>query len=153
MYGYARLMIFGSQKAVQAYADLTTDPYRRIVDLFNRLVDEITPPLVVFIDDLDRCNGDYVVELLEGIQTLFRRAPVTYVVAADRKWICSSFEKKYGDFAGSIGEPCRPLGYLFLDKLFQISGGMPRLTPEIQQLYLDALLAEGAPAPTTPDRS
>lgn len=151
IYGYARLMIFGSQKAVQAYADLTTDPYRRIVSLFNRLVDEITVPLVVFIDDLDRCDSDYVVELLEGIQTLFRRAPVTYVVAADRKWICSSFEKKYGDFAGTIGEPCRPLGYLFLDKLFQISAGMPRLTPEIQRLYLDALLAEGAPPATTPD--
>jgi hypothetical protein len=151
VYTYARLMIFGSQKAVQAYADLTTDPYRRIVDLFNRLVHEITPPLIVFIDDLDRCDSAYVVELLEGIQTLFRHAPVTYVVAADRKWICSSFEKKYDDFAGSIGEPCRPLGYLFLDKLFQISAGMPRLTLDIQRLYLDALLAEGTPASTAPD--
>jgi hypothetical protein len=151
VYGYARLMIFGSQKAVQAYADLTTDPYRRIVGLFNRLVDEISAPLVVFIDDLDRCDSDYVVELLEGIQTLFRHAPVTYVVAADRKWICSSFEKKYDSFAGAIGEPCRPLGYLFLDKLFQISAGMPRLTPEIKKLYLEALLADGDPAPTAPD--
>jgi hypothetical protein len=132
VYAYARLMIFGSQKAVQTYADLTTDPYRRIVELFNRLVAEIRPPLVVFVDDLDRCDSDYVVELLEGIQTLFRHAPVTYVVAADRKWICSSFEKKYGDFAGSIGEPCRPLGYLFLDKLFQISAEMPRLTRDVQ---------------------
>lgn len=148
VYAYARLMVFGSQKAVQAYADLTTDPYRRVVELFNRLVSRIKPPLVVFIDDLDRCDSDYVVELLEGIQTLFRHAPVTYVVAADRKWICSSFEKKYGDFAGSIGEPCRPLGYLFLDKLFQISAEMPRLTPEVQSGYLTALLREEAPQGT-----
>jgi hypothetical protein len=148
IYAYARVMIFGSQKAVQTYADLTTDPYRRIVKLFNRLVADIRPPLVVFVDDLDRCDSDYVVELLEGIQTLFRHAPVTYVVAADRKWICSSFEKKYGDFAGSIGEPCRPLGYLFLDKLFQISAEMPRLTREVQASYLAALLAEVAPSAT-----
>jgi len=149
VYAYARVMIFGSKKAVQTYADLTTDPYRRIVELFNRLVTEIKPPLVVFIDDLDRCDSDYVVELLEGIQTLFRHAPVTYVVAADRKWICSSFEKKYADFAGSIGEPCRPLGYLFLDKLFQISAEMPRLTREVQASYLAALLREESPEGST----
>ena len=147
VYGYARLMIFGSQKAVQAYADLTTDPYRRIVDLFDSLVETVKVPLIVFIDDLDRCDSDYVVELLEGIQTLFRRAPVTYVVAADRKWICSSFEKKYGDFSLAIGEPARPLGYLFLDKLFQISAGMPQLTPELKALYLSTLLGE-TPAET-----
>lgn len=145
VYTYARLMIFGSQKAVQTYADLTTDPYRRIVDLFNRLVNEIAVPLVVFIDDLDRCDSDYVVELLEGIQTLLRKAPVIYVVAADRKWICSSFEKKYSDFATSIGEPSRPLGYLFLDKLFQISAEMPRLTREIQAAYLAGLLRPEPP--------
>ena len=148
VYAYSRTMIFGSQKAVQTYADLTTDPYRRIVEQFNRLVDEIEPPLVVFIDDLDRCDSAYVVELLEGIQTLFRHAPVTYVVAADRKWICSSFEKKYADFSVTIGEPCRPLGYLFLDKLFQISAEMPRLTREVQASYLAALLREESPAAT-----
>jgi hypothetical protein len=148
IYAYSRLMIFGSQKAVQAYADLTTDPYRRVVALFNRLVSRIRQPLVVFVDDLDRCDSDYVVELLEGIQTLFRHAPVTYVVAADRKWICSSFEKKYGDFSATIGEPCRPLGYLFLDKLFQISAEMPRLTREVQAAYLAALLREEASGDT-----
>ncbi len=150
IFAYARLMIFGSQKAVQAYADLTTDPYRRIVKLFNRLVSKIGAPLVVFIDDLDRCDSDYVVELLEGIQTLFRHAPVIYVVAADRKWICSSFEKKYGDFAASIGEPGRPLGYLFLDKLFQISAEMPKLNREVQANYLAALLSEEAPGKEGP---
>jgi hypothetical protein len=148
LYAYSKVMVFGSKKAVQAYADLTTDPYRRIVELFNRLVKRINSPLVVFVDDLDRCDSDYVVELLEGIQTLFRHAPVTYVVAADRKWICSSFEKKYGDFAGPIGEPCRPLGYLFLDKLFQISAEMPRLTREVQASYLSALLRDEAPEVT-----
>lgn len=150
VYAYARIMIFGSKKAVQTYADLTTDPYRRIVKLFNRLVSRIKAPLVVFIDDLDRCDSDYVVELLEGIQTLFRHAPVTYVIAADRKWICSSFEKKYADFAVSVGEPCRPLGYLFLDKLFQISAEMPRLNREVQANYLAALLREESPAKSGP---
>ena len=151
IYTYARLMVFGSGRAAQAYADLTADPYGPVVRLFHRLVGRIRPPLVVFIDDLDRCDSDYVVELLEGIQTLLRDAPVTYVIAADRKWICSSFEKKYGDFAGSIGEPGRPLGYLFLDKMFQISAGLPRLTPEIQARYLAGLLSDGDRVSAAPD--
>ena len=144
IYTYARPALFGSAKAAQTYTDLTTDPYSPVVKLFGDLVARIKPPLVIFIDDLDRCDSDYVVELLEGIQTLFRGAPVTYVVAAERKWICSSFEKKYGDFSIAIGEPCRPLGYLFLDKLFQISAGMPQLTPELKALYLGTLLGEAA---------
>jgi KAP family P-loop domain len=47
-------------------------------------VKTVNRPVVVFVDDLDRCESKYVVEFLEGIQTLFREAPITYVVAADR---------------------------------------------------------------------
>jgi hypothetical protein len=48
------------------------------------------------------------------------------VVAADRQWICASFEKEYEAFGKSIGEPGRPLGYLFLDKMFQVSVSVPQ---------------------------
>lgn len=147
---YAKLLAFGSDKAAKTYSDLTADPFSPVIKLFDSLVKTISPPLVVFIEDLDRCDSAYVVELLEGIQTLFREAEVTYVVAAERKWICTSFDKKYGDFSGSIGEPCRPLGYLFVDKIFQISAGMPRLTPELQSRYLSALLAKGEPEMSDP---
>ncbi len=145
IYTYARPALFGSAKAAQTYADLTTDPYGPMVKLFHDLVKRIDEPLVVFIDDLDRCESGYVVELLEGIQTMFRGAPVTYVVAADRKWICSGFDKKYSEFAATIGEPCRPLGYLFLDKLFQVSAEMPQLPKELKASYLAALLRTATP--------
>lgn len=148
----ARFLAFGSAKTAQVYTDLSTDPFSPVIALFDKLVRTVRAELVVFIDDLDRCDSTYVVELLEGIQTLFRESPVTYVVAADRKWICTAFDTKYGDFCGRIGEPCRPLGYLFVDKMFQISAGLPRLTRSLQASYLDGLLAEGdalsaAPSP------
>ena len=150
---YARLIAFGSIKAAESYADLTADPYRHVVKLFRNLVTKLRPPLVVFIDDLDRCDADYVVELLEGVQTLFRTAKATYVVAADRKWICTSFETKYGTFSEAVGEPCRPLGYLFLDKVFQISVGMPQMTQALQYRYLESLLAGDERRITDPDVS
>jgi hypothetical protein len=65
---------------------------------------------------------------------------MTYVVAADRKWICSSFEKGYEEFGKTIGEPGRPLGYLFLEKIFQISVVAPHLSPEVRRAYWEGLL-------------
>jgi KAP-like P-loop domain-containing protein len=115
------------------------------VRLYAKLIKAVGRPVAIFIDDLDRCDSAYVVELIEGIQTLLRTEAVTYVVAADRKWICSAFEKKYGDFSGHIGEPARPLGYLFLDKLFQISAALPALSSDARTGYWKSLL-DGTPA-------
>jgi hypothetical protein len=140
VFTFSRTMVFGSARAAQTYTDLRSDPLRPIVRLFVDLVRAIRRPLVVFVDDLDRCDSKYVVELLEGIQTLFRQEPVTYVVAADRKWICSSFEQEFRDYTATIGEPGRPLGYLFLDKVFQVSVSIPRLSPQWQRAYWLGLL-------------
>ena len=147
-FALSRSLVFGSARAAETYADLRTDPLDPIVRLFGRLARATGRPLVVFIDDLDRCDAAQVVELLEGIQTLFRSAPVTYVVAADRKWICSSFETRYAGFGAAIGEPGRPLGYLFLDKIFQISAPVPRPLRTLQARFWAALLrgGDGGPA-------
>jgi len=147
---FSRSLLFGSATAAQAYMDARSDPLGPITTLFEKLVEAIERPLVVFIDDLDRCDGSYVIALLEGIQTLFRSRPVTYVIAADRKWICSCFEKRYSDFAKTIGEPGRPLGYLFLDKVFQVSASVPRVSADVQRTYWQSLLRAGAPAQRRP---
>lgn len=137
---FTRSLVFGSARAAQTYAELRSDPLGPIVQLFKKLVGAVQRPLAVFIDDLDRCDSKYVVELLEGTQTLFRGAPVAYVIAADRKWISSSFEKSYEDFGKTLGEPGRPLGYLFLDKMFQISTSLSVLPSDVRQTYWERLL-------------
>jgi len=141
VFAMSRSLLFGSARAAQAYTDLQSDPLRMIIRLFQKLVRASHRPVLIFIDDLDRCEARYVIELLEGIQTLFKTEPVTYVVAADRKWICSSFEQVYEDFAGAIGVPGRPLGYHFLDKIFQVSVSVPNLLPATQRKYWSGLLA------------
>jgi hypothetical protein len=141
VYTFSRSLLFGSARAAQTYTELSADPLNPIRRLFEKVVKGIRRPVAVFVDDLDRCDSKYVVELLEGIQTLFRTAPVAYVVAADRKWICSSFQKSYEDFGDAIGEPGRPLGYLFLDKVFQVSASVPSPDPERRQKYWETLLS------------
>jgi hypothetical protein len=75
------------------------------------------------------------VELLEGIQTLFREIPVTYVIAADRDWLADSYADEYASFVSVSGEPGRPVGYLFLEKTFQISTGLPQATNRIDAFW------------------
>jgi hypothetical protein len=147
-----RSLALGSQRAAQTYAELKADPFRPMTTLFDRLIAAIGRPVAVFIDDLDRCDSAYVVDLLEGVQTLMRGAPVTYVVAADRKWICSSFEQKYAKFSPPIGEPGRPLGYLFLDKIFQLSAAVPQIASDVRSAYWQSLLDISASGRTSDER-
>jgi hypothetical protein len=103
----------------------TRDPMRAVQEHVKDLVYWIDRDVVVLVDDLDRCKGAYVVELLEGIQTMFRDMPVTYVVAADRDWLSDSYAAEYSSFVSAAAEPGRPFGYLFLEKTFQISATLP----------------------------
>jgi hypothetical protein len=74
------------------------------------------------------------------MQTLFNDSRVFYVVAADRRWLYVCFETSYKEFADHILEPGRRLGYLFLEKAFQLSVSVPPVSNEAQAAYLDYLL-------------
>jgi hypothetical protein len=80
------------------------------------------------------------VELLQTIQTLFRHARVLYVVAADRDWVCASYQQQYKSFGEMLGEPGKSLGHLFLEKIFQLSVEVPRLLPDERDAYWDKLI-------------
>jgi hypothetical protein len=136
----SRWLLVGSPRAAGKVLAHGRDPLDALALRFARLVRRLHYPVAIFIDDLDRCQASYVVELLEGIQTLFKDVPVTYVIAADREWVCQSFAKEYENFCPAAGDPGRPLGHLFLEKTFQISVPVPSLPPKVQQRYFRSLL-------------
>jgi hypothetical protein len=109
------------------------------------MVRTVNRPIAVFVDDLDRCQAGYVVQLLEGIQTLFRDPRVIYVIAADQRWLHACFERTYEAFTESVREPGRRLGSLFLEKAFEISVALPELSPGVRAEYWRFLLG-GDPA-------
>jgi hypothetical protein len=117
------------------------DPLETMKEHFRQLVEWLRPyPLAVVIDDLDRCQPTYAVECLEGIQTLFRDVPAAYVVAADREWLAGSYAAEYDKFKGVFDEPGRPLGYLFLEKTFQLTLPIPALSPDTRDGYWRRLI-------------
>lgn len=147
----ARFLLWDSATGARLFEQANTNPMKEISDHFTWLVTKAPGPVVFFIDDLDRCSESYVVELLDAVQTLVRHAPwqatdqtatkwVSFVVAADGGWIRKSYEITYTNFAETVAEPGRPLGYLFLDKLFQLRVPVPSIDLPRKQTYLASLL-------------
>jgi hypothetical protein len=136
----------GSAQTAKSYLELSRDPLSPLTKRYGELVSDIGTQVAVFIDDLDRCNAEFVVELLQTVQTLFRQARVLYLVAADRDWVCASYQQQYRTFSDTLGEPGKSLGHLFLEKIFQLSVEVPRLGPNERDAYWDGLI-KLSPAP------
>jgi alpha-beta hydrolase superfamily lysophospholipase len=137
----------GSARAANQFIDTVEDPTSRLSSHFKNLKKWIGHPIIVFIDDLDRCQHNYTVEILERIQTLFRDVDVIYVVAADRRWIYTSYEKAYETFKESMNEPGRPLRFMFLEKIFQLSMYVPHVDPEVKEEFWRYLLSKKSTDP------
>lgn len=135
-----RYMVTGSARGASALLEVSGDPMRPMVCKFEDLVRLAGHPVVILIDDLDRCQFEYVARLLQGIQTLFWQTPVAYVVAADRQWLRAAYETQFGQYRGYVGESGRPLGYLFLEKLFQLSANVPHMGSTSARQYWMKLL-------------
>jgi hypothetical protein len=144
----SRSLLPGSARAARSFVQSSGDPMTQVCRHFRDLITAIERPVMIFIDDLDRCQAPYVVHLLEGIQTLLNDPRVLYVVAADRRWLCSCYEAVYDGFVPSVNEPGRRLGELFLEKVFELSVAVPRVSPEVQGAYFHSLLQTDAETTT-----
>src|SRR5207249_1044190 len=125
------------------------DPLRLVRRRFARVIRSARHPVAIFIDDLDRCQDTYVVELLEGIQTLFIEEPVVFAIAADSGWLSDAYMNVYSALAKKAGEPGRPLGSLFLEKAFQHTVRLARIPDDVRERYWERLLGEGGGAAPT----
>ncbi|MGH4014444.1 MAG: P-loop NTPase fold protein [Pseudonocardiaceae bacterium] len=106
-------------------------------------------PILLVIDDLDRCSAERVVKLLETVHTLLRepagtrllphwRRPASLIVLvlADGRWVRAAFEARYESF-GALGSPVHGLGADFLQKVFDHIVLVPALAADQVQTYVD----------------
>ncbi len=107
--------------------DLTTDlpPVERII---------------LYIDDLDRCPLDKVVDVLQAVHLLLAFKLFVVVVAVDPRWLERSLLKAYvpGDARNGNIEEFNPQNYL--EKIFQIPFSIPGMTQEGYQNLVDDLI-------------
>lgn len=107
--------------------------------------------IVLYIDDLDRCPSDRVVEVLQAIHLLLAFPLFVVVVAVDSRWLSQSLNKKYeGLLAGTLPQdragngipPATPQNYL--EKIFQIPFWVRPLTPDARVRIVDALFKQSS---------
>lgn len=104
--------------------------------------------VILYIDDLDRCPPDRVVEVLQAVHLLLAFELFVVVVAVDSRWLSRSLVSRYrsllGEAGGGQGSPAAtPDDYL--EKIFQIPFHVRPLDDGAQQRLLDGLLLSTVP--------
>ena len=117
--------------------------------------------IILYIDDLDRCPPDRVVEVLEAIHLMLTLDLFVVVVAVDARWLIKSLEYHYQDMFGASkgltmtgpasapesdddSGPASPVDYL--DKIFQIPYVLGRPPTEAMGRFLRILLKTETPS-------
>jgi hypothetical protein len=108
------------------------------------------PPnrIVLYIDDLDRCPAERVVEVLEAVHLLLAFELFVVIVAVDTRWLVSALPRALPDLTADPagrGEAPSPMDYI--EKIFQIPFWVEPLDDAGRQRLLRGLLLPTVAAP------
>ena len=81
------------------------------------------PRIVLFIDDLDRCEPNKVIDVVEALQLLVKTKLFVVVVAIDPRYVCRSLETR--KYVNILNRSTTPTGMDFLEKIIQIPYRVP----------------------------
>ena len=91
------------------------------------------PKLIIFIDDLDRCNYDRILEMLDSIKILMNTQGIVFVLGLDRDIIIAAIENAFPNLTEEIG------GAQYLQKFIQIPIMLPEWTEDRTKRFLEKL--------------
>lgn len=109
----------------------------KFLKMFNRPLQRI----VLYIDDLDRCPEDRVIEVLEAVHLLMAFPLFAVVVGVDPRWVKNALIKQYStQFAGNdTGEYRAAKASDYLEKIFQIPFHLKQANDDSVKFMLDEL--------------
>lgn len=125
------------------YHDVNEDLQR----VFELLVDR-DQPVVIFIDDLDRCSPKRVAEVIEAINLLMNgdyRDKCYFVLGMDAQVVAAALDVSYKDMYGRLGDRTKAagsIGWYFLDKFIQLPFFIPTLDDTEKEAYLHKLFSQ-----------
>lgn len=137
-FGFSPLDLFN--KALR----LGSDPADRDVGFRDRFAHEFgivtramrPKPLVLMIDDLDRCSPEHVVKVLETINFLVTAGECFVVVGMDRGWVEDCVSSHYKSIAEHREQPGRDFARRYLKKLINMEVAIPTATEEQSRMML-----------------
>ncbi len=107
-------------------------------DFANLLKQTKIKRLVVFIDELDRCKHDTILDTLEAIRLFLFTKGTSFVIGADERQIRYAVQMKYPDVEGNQID----IGKEYLEKLIQYPIRIPQLGRKEVESYIMYLLFE-----------
>lgn len=126
---------FGNYQAqrVETYSDsihARADMKNRLINLAEYVWGETEYPLVIIIDDLDRCRPTFAIALLERIKHLFDVRHVTFVLGIDQEQFIKALHNIYGSQFDAAN---------YLHRLIDIEFKLPHISPND---FIDLLLMQ-----------
>jgi hypothetical protein len=139
---WTKTLLEGSASAASSFIKNSPDPLHVMKNHCKKLVGWLNHPVMIYIDDLDRCKPEYIVSLLEAIQTLLNDSNVYFIVSADHRWLSTSYSVVFPDLKDKISEPEKDIGSLFMEKVFQLEVALPSVGAGSKKRFISLLLNE-----------
>lgn len=140
---FSASLVPGTPDAAKNYSLGSGDPLKRMRKHFVAMMEQIHRPVLVIVDDLDRCDPGFVVELVRGMQTILASPRVVYLLLGDRDWIEQSFTEVHKAMKGVEVGPEHRFGGRFVEKAIQFSMVLPDVSDEGRRDYVRQILSEG----------
>lgn len=86
------------------------------------------PRLVLLIDDLDRCEPDQIISLLDSVKLFLDLQHVFVILAVDREVVHRGIQVRYSKFSFAAGRE-ETVGYEYLEKMVQLPIELFPLSP------------------------
>ena len=152
---YAEVVASPDYRAQSGYFYLVQTDVKRVLDL----VATDKRPLVIFVDDLDRCSPSTVVQVIEAIN-IFVAGDYTncmFVIAMEPEMVAAHIEAAYSDLVSKLDQTSTgrasalpSLGWRFLEKIVQLPLALPAMEPKASTAFIASLFpAEMTQVPAT----
>jgi len=138
----AKNLFSGTPEAARQFELGSADPLERFRQHFASTVEDFGRPIVVVVDDLDRCSPKYVVDLVRGMQTVMVSPRIVYLLLGDRDWIEKAFAESHKAMAAIDVGPEHSFGGRFVEKAIQMSFVLPDMDPERRTRFTEAILGK-----------
>lgn len=107
----------------------SVDKFKKELEkIANKEFEENKKPMIIFVDELDRCRPDYAIGLLERIKHFFNVQNIIFVLGIDKEALSNSIRVIYGEQTDINGYLTR-----FIDLEYKLRDGS-------REVYIDYLL-------------
>ena len=95
-------------------------------------------PVIFFVDELDRCNPETILDTLEAMRLFLFNGKVAFVIGADERHVTYAIKTKFNDIEGINMD----IGKEYQEKLIQYPIRIPSMNEDETEFYVMCLLSE-----------